>query len=134
MPRGPQPFRVPAEGMRAPLISKPPILASPEPGKTLLLYVVATTQVISATLIVERMELEHVYKIQMPVYYISNVLSRLQEKKTVGGSTFVYVQPTQPITAHHTVRTNKKEPQPKIELKTIGGIVYASHNIVELVQ
>jgi hypothetical protein len=53
------------------LISKPPILASPEPGETLLLYIVATTQVINATLVVEWVEPGHVYKIQRPVYYIS---------------------------------------------------------------
>jgi hypothetical protein len=46
------------------LISKPLVLASLEPGETLLLYVVATPQVISATLVVEREELGHVYKIQ----------------------------------------------------------------------
>jgi hypothetical protein len=38
------------------------VLASPEPSKTLLLYVVATTQVISAALVVEWEELGHVYK------------------------------------------------------------------------
>jgi hypothetical protein len=57
------------------LISKPPVLASPEPGDTLLLYVVATTQVINAALVVEREEPGHVYKVQRPIYYISNVLS-----------------------------------------------------------
>jgi hypothetical protein len=36
---------------------------------------VATTQVISATLVVEQEELGHVYKIQRPVYYISKVIS-----------------------------------------------------------
>jgi hypothetical protein len=46
------------------LISKPPVLASPGPSKTLLLYVAATTQVISTTLIVEREEPGHVYKVQ----------------------------------------------------------------------
>jgi hypothetical protein len=46
------------------LISKPPVLASPEPGETLFLYVATTTQVITATLVVEREEPEHVYKIQ----------------------------------------------------------------------
>jgi hypothetical protein len=50
------------------LISKPPVLASPEPSETPLLYVMATTQVISATLVVEREE-------PGLVYYISKVLS-----------------------------------------------------------
>jgi hypothetical protein len=35
------------------LISKPLVLASPEPSKAIQLYVAATTQVISATLVVE---------------------------------------------------------------------------------
>jgi hypothetical protein len=57
------------------LISKPLVLASPEPGETLLLYVSATSQVISAALVVEREDPRHVYKIQWPVYYISKVHS-----------------------------------------------------------
>jgi hypothetical protein len=54
--------------------SKPPILASPEPSETLLLYIIATTQVVSAALVAEREEPRHVYKVQRPVYYISKVL------------------------------------------------------------
>jgi hypothetical protein len=57
------------------LISKPLILASPEPSETLLLYVAATSQVISAALVVEQEEPRHVYKVQGPVYYISKVHS-----------------------------------------------------------
>jgi surface polysaccharide O-acyltransferase-like enzyme len=53
------------------LISKPLVLASLEPSKTLLLYVMTTTQVVSAVLEVEREEPRHVYKVQRPVYYIS---------------------------------------------------------------
>jgi hypothetical protein len=60
------------------LISKPPVLASSEPGETLLLYVVATTQVISAALVVEREEPMHVYKVQRSVYYIGIVLSAIR--------------------------------------------------------
>jgi hypothetical protein len=57
------------------LITNPPVLAVPELGETLLLYVVATTQVVSAALTVEREEPEHIYKVQKPVYYISKVIS-----------------------------------------------------------
>jgi hypothetical protein len=46
------------------LITKPLVLASPEPGESLLLYVVGTTKVISAALVVEREEPGHVYKQQ----------------------------------------------------------------------
>jgi hypothetical protein len=35
----------------------------------------ATTQAISATLVVEREEPRHVYKVQRPIYYISRALS-----------------------------------------------------------
>jgi hypothetical protein len=57
------------------LISKPPVLALLEPGKSLLLCVTATTQAISAALVVEREEPGNVYKVQRSVYYISKVLS-----------------------------------------------------------
>jgi hypothetical protein len=57
------------------LISKAPILASPERGETLLLYVTATPQVVSAALVVEREDPGHVYKVQRLVYYISKILS-----------------------------------------------------------
>jgi hypothetical protein len=60
------------------LISKPTVLASPEPTKTLLLYVTTITQVISTGLIVEREEPGHVYKAQWLIYYISKVLSNCE--------------------------------------------------------
>jgi hypothetical protein len=62
------------------LITKPPVLASLEPGKTLLLYVVATTQVISADLVVERVVPEHVYEVQRLVYYLNEVLSEYETR------------------------------------------------------
>jgi hypothetical protein len=61
-------------------ITKPLILASLEPDETLLLYIVATTQVISAALVVERVEPEHVYMVQRLVYYISKVLSNCETR------------------------------------------------------
>jgi hypothetical protein len=57
------------------LISRPPVLASPEPDEALLLYVTATTQVVSDTLVVEWEKPGHVYMVQRPIYYISKVLS-----------------------------------------------------------
>jgi hypothetical protein len=62
------------------LISKPPVLASPEPGETPLLYITATSQVISVALVVEREEPGHVYKVQRPVYYINKVLSNCKTR------------------------------------------------------
>jgi hypothetical protein len=60
------------------LMSKPSVLASPKLGETLLLYVAATTQFISAALVVEREEPGLVYTVQRPVYYISKVLSHCE--------------------------------------------------------
>jgi hypothetical protein len=46
------------------LITKPLVLISLELGETLLLYVVATTQVVNTTLVVEQEEPGHVYKVR----------------------------------------------------------------------
>ena len=51
------------------------ILVPPTEREPLLLYIAATTQVVSAILVVEREEEGHVLKVQRPVYFISEVLS-----------------------------------------------------------
>ena len=57
------------------LLTKPPVLVPPSNGESLLLYIAATTQVVSATLVVEWEEEGHAFKVQCPVYFISKVLS-----------------------------------------------------------
>jgi hypothetical protein len=52
-----------------------PILTPPQDGEPLQLYVVATTQVVSAVIVVERTEEGHALPVQRSVYYISEVLS-----------------------------------------------------------
>jgi hypothetical protein len=52
-----------------------PILTPPQDGEPLYLYVTATTQVVSAVIVVERTEEGHALPVQWPVYYISEVLS-----------------------------------------------------------
>jgi hypothetical protein len=52
-----------------------PILMPPQDGKPLYLYVAATTQVVSAVIMVERTEEGHTLPVQRLVYYISEVLS-----------------------------------------------------------
>ena len=54
---------------------KAPILAPPTDGEPLLLYIAATTQVVSAALVVEREEEGHALKVQHPMYFISEVMS-----------------------------------------------------------
>jgi hypothetical protein len=48
-------------------LSNSPILVPPTPGEPLLLYVAATTQVVSAVLVVERTEEGHTLLVQRPV-------------------------------------------------------------------
>jgi hypothetical protein len=54
-----------------------PILVPPAAGEALLIYVAATTQVLSAAIVVERREEGHALPVQRPVYFISEVLSEL---------------------------------------------------------
>jgi hypothetical protein len=49
----------------APILTPPPMY----------LYIAATTQVVSAVIVVERVEEGHALPVQRPVYYISEVLS-----------------------------------------------------------
>jgi hypothetical protein len=52
------------------------ILMSPQNGEPLYLHVAATTQVVSAVIVVERTEEGHTLPVQRLVYYISEVLSK----------------------------------------------------------
>jgi hypothetical protein len=52
-----------------------PILTPLQDSEPLYLYVAATTQVVSAVIVVERAEEGHALPVQRPVYYISEVLS-----------------------------------------------------------
>jgi dsDNA-binding SOS-regulon protein len=56
-------------------LSKPPVLTAPRKQEQLLLYLAATTHVVSIAIIVERHEDDHTYPVQRPVYFASEVLS-----------------------------------------------------------
>jgi hypothetical protein len=62
------------ENLKA-LLTSAPILVPPAAGEALLIYVAATTQVVSAAIMVEKREEGHALIIQRPVYFISEVLS-----------------------------------------------------------
>jgi hypothetical protein len=57
-------------------LQSPPILTAPQPSKNLLLYIAATTHVVSTAIMVERQEEGHAFDLQWPVYFISEVLSK----------------------------------------------------------
>ena len=56
-------------------LTKPMVLVPLGNGESLLLYISATTQVVSSALVVERAEEGHAFKVQRPIYFISEVLS-----------------------------------------------------------
>jgi hypothetical protein len=56
-------------------LTSPPVMVPPKPKETFLLYISASTQVVSVVLVAERPEESHQYPDQRPVYYVSEVLS-----------------------------------------------------------
>ena len=59
-------------------LTNAPILTPPMDGEPLYLYMAASTQVVSAAIVVERQEKEHALPVQRPVYFISEVLSEIK--------------------------------------------------------
>jgi hypothetical protein len=57
------------------ILKSPLILTAPTTEEPMLLYVSATTQVVSVALVVEREEPKSSQKVQQPVYFVSEVLS-----------------------------------------------------------
>ena len=51
----------------------------PRPDETLLIYIAATSRVVSTTIVIEHKEAGHAHKVQRPFYFISEVLN---ESKT----------------------------------------------------
>jgi hypothetical protein len=56
-------------------LSKPPVLTAPCKKEQLLLYLAATTHMVSTAIVVKRQEDGHAYPVQRPVYFVSKVLS-----------------------------------------------------------
>ena len=68
-------------------LTTPPVLTAPEDRETLLLYIAATTHMVSTALVFERDEPGHVYKVQRPVYFISEVLDESKLRHPPGAKT-----------------------------------------------
>jgi ribonuclease HI len=56
-------------------LQSPPVLPAPLLGEDLLLYIAATTHVVSSAIVVEQGEEGHAFGVQRPVYFVSEVLS-----------------------------------------------------------
>jgi hypothetical protein len=61
-------------------VTHAPILTPPQDGEPLYLYIIATTRVVSAVIVVEHAEEGHALPVQQPVYYISEVLSETKAR------------------------------------------------------
>jgi hypothetical protein len=56
-------------------LTTPPVMTPPVPKEILLLYISATTNVVSTVLVAEREQEGQAYPVQRPVYYVSEVLA-----------------------------------------------------------
>jgi hypothetical protein len=70
-------FEALKESLTTPLVMTPPI-----PKEILLLYISATTNVVSTVLVAEREEEGQAYPVQRPVYYVSEVLADAKTRYT----------------------------------------------------
>ncbi|SPT18084.1 unnamed protein product [Triticum aestivum] len=57
------------------MLTTPPVLAAPTPKEPMLLYIAATSRVVSTVIVVEHKEEGKALPLQRPVYYLSEVLS-----------------------------------------------------------
>lgn len=71
------------------LLSTHPVLAAPYSKESLLLYITTTNQVVSTVLTVEREEEGKAYKIERPVYYVSEVLTPSKQRYPTTKSFFM---------------------------------------------
>jgi hypothetical protein len=62
------------------LLMKALILVPPIDGEPLLLYIAAMTQVVRAALVMEQEEEGHALKVQLPVYFISEILADVKTR------------------------------------------------------
>jgi hypothetical protein len=61
-------------------LTSPPVLTAPQKDDVLFLYVAATDRVVSIVIVVEREEPGQVYKVQRPVYFVSEVLNEFKSR------------------------------------------------------
>src|SRR6266542_4480809 len=55
-------------------LTSPPVLVPPMLEEPLLLYIMATSQVVSAAIVIERQEEGHIHKVECPAYFVIEVL------------------------------------------------------------
>ena len=61
-------------------LAEPPILATPIDKDPLLLYVAANSRAVSVAVVVERKEAGKEHPVQLPIYYVSEVLIESKQR------------------------------------------------------
>ena len=56
-------------------LTMPPVLMAPRKDEPLLLYIATTNRVVSTVIAVERQEDGHVHPVQLPCYFVSEVIN-----------------------------------------------------------
>jgi len=69
-------------------LTSSPVLTPPKKHEDMMLYIAATSTMISAAIVIEREEEGHAYKVQRPIYYISEVLSESKIRYPQASSLF----------------------------------------------
>ena len=64
------------------ILATNPVLAAPNLGEPMLLYIAATHQLVSAVLVVEREVDGYKFPLEKPVYYVSTVLTPCKARYT----------------------------------------------------
>src|ERR1041384_4106699 len=61
------------------MMSTAPVLTAPKEKEPMILYIAATTRVVSIVMVVERPEKDKAQPVQRPVYYVSEVFSNSKQ-------------------------------------------------------
>ncbi|XP_025791883.1 uncharacterized protein LOC112873070 [Panicum hallii] len=85
------------------LLTSAPLLVAPERHEPLLLYLAATTHMVSATLVVEREEPGHALKVQGQMYFVNEVLTETKARyPQVQKLLYVVLMPTKKLQHYFT--------------------------------
>jgi hypothetical protein len=100
------------------VLSTPPVLVTPKEKEPLLLYILATHQVVSTVQVVERSEEGKAHGVQRPVYFISEVLSPTKQRyphyQKLAYSIFTTAQKLRQYFAVHPIIVVNEAPLSKI--------------------
>ena len=100
------------------ILSSAPILAAPEVGEPMLIYMAVTNRVISIVVVVERKESGYEHRAQRPVYYVSEVLTESKQHyphyQKIAYGVFLASQKLRHYFQEHPITVVSKTPLPTL--------------------